>query len=61
MNTINFTEQKRDQLREAYDKAVAAKLDVFEFESNEVLTQYAKYMLEYLDSVMPRGRNHGTS
>ncbi len=34
-------------LKKAYDKAVADKVDVFVYEGNEFVTNYAKYFLEY--------------
>ena len=37
------------KLQSAYDKAVAEGLDQFTFEGNEYVTQYAKYLLEYIN------------
>ena len=31
-----------------YDDAVKNKIDVFKYDGNEILTSYAKYLLEYL-------------
>lgn len=45
-----FDARKRDELRVAYNKAAAAQHESFVFEGNEWHTQYAKYMLEYLDT-----------
>jgi ribosomal protein S8E len=37
-------------LRKVYDQAVASGETVFLYEGHEVLTAYAKYLLEYLES-----------
>ncbi len=49
---ITFTPEKRDQFRAAYNEAVKNEAEVFEFEGNEVLTEYAKYLLIHLDNVL---------
>lgn len=33
-----------------FDEAVEKKQEQFEFESGELLTQFAKYLIEYLDT-----------
>jgi predicted GTPase len=38
-----------DRLRIAYETAKKEKADSFIFEGNEYLTDYARYLLEYLD------------
>ena len=45
MNTININ---IDRLQKKYDDAVKNKIDVFKYDGNEILTSYAKYLLEYL-------------
>lgn len=50
MNLQRFDRARRDRLRKAYDAAVAAKQEQFNFEGNDLLVAYAKYLLEYLDS-----------
>jgi len=50
MGSVSFDKAKMDQLQVAYDKAVAAGDDQFVFEGHELLTQYAKYLLEYLET-----------
>lgn len=45
---LEFTEYKFRLFKEKYDKAVESNLDKFEFEGNEVLTVYAKYVVEHL-------------
>jgi hypothetical protein len=48
-NAVEFTPRKREQLRAAYNEARDAGEDVFVFEGREYVTDYAKYLLEYLD------------
>lgn len=50
MRTINFDREKRDALRKAWRAAVDQDKDEFMFEGHLFLTDYAKYVLEYLDS-----------
>jgi len=49
---IVFNKEKKEQLRAAYNKAVSERKKVFMFEEQEVLVKYAKYLLEYLDTVL---------
>lgn len=51
-NSIVFTPEKRDQLRAAYNQAVENNEDIFVFEGNELVTDYAKYLLMHLDDVL---------
>jgi hypothetical protein len=46
--TIMFDKPKAQRLQKAYDAAVKAGADQFTFEGNEFVTNYAKYLLEYL-------------
>ena len=39
-----------DKLREAYNKAVEEKKEEFVFNEFPLVTQYVKYLLEYIDS-----------
>lgn len=54
MKTVQFTADKRDALRRAYNTAVKAKSETFTFEGNEYLVKYVKYVLEYLDGEFRR-------
>ena len=45
---IAWTQPKMDRLQVAYDQAVAAGDDEFKFEGLELVTEYAKYLLQYL-------------
>ena len=38
-----------EKLRLAYDRAVAKRAQQFTFEGNDYLTDYAKYLLEYIE------------
>ena len=44
-NNINININK---LQKKYDDAVKNKIDVFMYDGAEILTSYAKYLLEYL-------------
>lgn len=48
--TIQFTPVKLALLKMAYTNATTRGDVIFTFEGNELLTQYAKYLIEYLDS-----------
>ena len=51
---IEFTPALRDELRAAYDKAVEQGAEEFTFEGAPLVTDYAKYVLEYLDYQLAR-------
>jgi len=46
---VEFSREKTENLRTAYDEAVRTGAEVFEFEGLQLVTGYAKYLLEYLD------------
>lgn len=46
---VEYTPEKRDRLRKAYDKARSYGHGTFSFDGHTYLTDYAKYLLEYLD------------
>ncbi len=48
---IAWTPAMRDNLRKAYDEAVAHESDQFTFAGHVFVTSYAKYLLEHLDGV----------
>lgn len=48
--TIVWTKPMLERLRKAYQKAVADKADTFVFDGNEFVVDYAKYLIQYLDS-----------
>ena len=47
-NMVSFDEQTYRKLKSEYQKSVKNNVDVFVFEGNELLTNYAKYLIEYL-------------
>lgn len=47
---MKFDQKDVQGLRSAYDSAVQKGLMVFDFKHHEVLTSYAKYLLEYLET-----------
>ena len=47
--TVSFDKPKYRRLKERYNKAVERSEDQFYFEGGEYLTDYAKYVLEYLE------------
>jgi hypothetical protein len=46
---ISFSPVDEARFRAAYKKAKEEKLDSFRFKQHEWVTDYAKYVLEYLD------------
>ena len=47
MDTLNFNSELAKKLQREYAKAVKNKQKSFTFEGTKLLTDYAKYMLEY--------------
>jgi hypothetical protein len=58
MNTINFDKSKYESLKLSYKNSVIQKKDVFLFEGNELLTDYAKYLLEYLSTIFEKNYSY---
>jgi hypothetical protein len=48
--TVTWTPTKKRKFRRAYRHARARGLEQFTFDGNEFVTDYAKYLLEYLDA-----------
>jgi len=48
-HTIIINETNRRQLKKAYNKAVKDGAESFILNGDEILTRYAKYLLEYFD------------
>jgi hypothetical protein len=48
MTMIDFDKPKYMRLKRLYEKAKADGKEVFLMDEHEILTDYAKYMLEYL-------------
>jgi hypothetical protein len=53
---IIFTREKLAYLKRRYNKAVKDKEQVFIFEGKEVLTTFAKYLIEYLELHLKGGK-----
>lgn len=49
MNSVVFDRAKLKRLKRAYKAAHENGKEVFIFEGREILTSYAKYMIEYLN------------
>jgi hypothetical protein len=48
MNTITFNQPTYQRFKSEYQNAVNSKKQIFIFDGIEFLTDYAKYMIEYL-------------
>lgn len=48
---MTVTLENIDEFKKLYDKAVKEKKEVFVFHGADVLVTYAKYVIEYLDSI----------
>ena len=47
---LQFNRRRVGELQAAYDQAVENNLETFIFQGEELLTAYAKYMLQFLKS-----------
>lgn len=57
-NMVEFNQQKLERLKKAYAKA--GKGEVFVFEGNKYVKEYAGYMIQYLETVFrKRGGRRG--
>ena len=45
---MTFTLDTYQRLKVAYYKAIQNNLDMFNFDNHDLLTDYAKYLIEYL-------------
>lgn len=50
--TITWTKEKLEKFRAAWTAANEAEVESFEFEGNEVLVTYGRYLMEYLEYVL---------
>lgn len=48
MKSINFNAEKLEELKKLYLNAVTTGSEVFIFDGSEIITTYAKYLIEYL-------------
>lgn len=49
MSTYEFTKEAFEKFKKLYEKSDAEDKESFEFDGHEVLTAYAKYLLQYLE------------
>lgn len=49
-NYINFDKIKFESFKICYNKAVENNLNEFEFEGNDYVVPFAKYLIEYFES-----------
>ncbi len=56
MDSIKFDKDKFTQLKRQYQHAVDNKLEIFVFFGTEVLTTFAKYLIEHLENEHPDWR-----
>lgn len=54
MAAINWTRPKLERFKTAFEAALKQKGDTFSFDGNEFVKGYAKYLIEYLESVLAR-------
>ena len=45
---MTFTLDTYQRLKDAYYKAIQNNLEMFNFDNHDLLTDYAKYLIEYL-------------
>lgn len=50
MSTYQFTEETFKKFKELYEKSAEEGKESFEFDGHEVLTTYAKYVIEFIES-----------
>lgn len=53
IETVSFDRAKKRRLRAAFNKAEADGREEFTFEGNPYLVAYARYLLEWLDTILP--------
>jgi hypothetical protein len=49
MSTFEFTDELFEEFKSLYEKSVKDEKESFEFQGYEVLTSYAKYVIQYLE------------
>ena len=50
---VTFDRPKLERLKSVYAEALEAKRESFWFEGKEYFAEYARYLIEYLESVIP--------
>lgn len=51
MNVVEFTETSFERFKKAYEDASSEGKEQFTFEGNDVLVSYAKYVIQYVESM----------
>jgi hypothetical protein len=51
---MTFTLDTYQKLKNEYNKSVQNNLEVFTFEGHELLTTYAKYLIQYLQTIFEK-------
>jgi hypothetical protein len=49
MEEFKFTDESFEKFKQLYEKSEKDKSETFEFEGHQVLTLYAKYVIEYIE------------
>ena len=49
MNEFKFTDELFKEFKSLYEKSDKDEKESFEFQGHEVITTYAKYVIEYLE------------
>jgi len=49
MEEFKFTDESFEKFKQLYEKSEKDKSETFEFEGHQVLTLYAKYVIEYVE------------
>lgn len=60
MEEFKFTDESFKKFKELYEKSEKEKVESFEFEGHQVLTLYAKYVIEFVEW-NDKGRKSSTS
>ena len=50
MSTYEFTEEAFEKFKKLYEKSAQENKESFEFDGHEVLTLYAKYVIEFIEN-----------
>ncbi len=57
MKMISFDKRKLKELKNLYNKAIKENKESFTYNGDEYLTSYAKYLIEYLETVFNKNKN----
>jgi hypothetical protein len=56
VETLHISKDSFKTLKKEYNKAVESKLNSFIFQDKEIVTGYAKYLIEYLENEFKDGK-----